>query len=206
MTEYRTNVMLAKLGVHYGSPDKDAAQAKKIFSEYARLMTQYSDHELSEAADLVLKRHRYRTWPSIAECISALEDYRRSVHEKTAPEVARKVSYPEWSQDRIANADRLVNCGLGRRAAAEGWVLGLHDFCRNHERLPTEREIPAIIAGARFVDRFLAGAVNRHDLDLPVPPGPALQMDAATRAKWRALAESMLAKRDAIGRKIEDAA
>lgn len=197
-----TNVMMAKLGVHYGLPDKDAAQAAKIIAEYARLMSGYSDNELSAAADLVLKRHRYRTWPSIAECIAALEDYRRSVHEKNAPEVARQFAYPEWSKGRIAKADEMVNCAMGQRAASEGWVLGLHDFCRNHERLPAESEIPAIIEGARFVDDFLAGMVDRHDIGLRVPPGPELQMDAATRARLTRLAETMLAKREAISRKI----
>jgi hypothetical protein len=203
---FKTNPMMAKLAVHYGLPDKDAKHAEKVAAEYARLMSQYSDHELREAADLVLTRHRYRTWPSVAECISALEDYRRGVREKNAPEVARKTSYPEWSSERIAKADNIVNCALGRRAAAEGWVLSLHDFARKHERLPTEREIPTLIQAARFVDRFLAEKINRYDLDLPVPPGPELQMSPEMQAKHRAMAKSFIARREAISRKIMEAA
>jgi hypothetical protein len=202
---FHTNVMMAKLGVHFGMPDKDTRHARKIITEYARLMVNYSDNELSEAADIVLRRHRFRTWPSIAECIKALEDYRASVHEKTAPEMDRRLNaYPEWSKERIEKADHLIKCDLGRKAAQEGWIHGLHDFCRNHDRLPKDHEIQKIMQSARFIDRFMAGETDRCDLDLPPNSDGeiSLQMNRATMGMLRTLGNSLLAKREKLREEV----
>jgi hypothetical protein len=97
-------------------------------------------------------------WPSPAHCKKACE---KAASEKraTEPPAPEKPKYPEWSGEAIRIADSLIVSDLGRQASRDtGWVLGLHDFCRNHRRLPTEHEIPAIIGGSSFVDRCAAGA------------------------------------------------
>jgi hypothetical protein len=203
--------MLVQLGLHFGLIDpKDHQRSRDLMAEYSRLMAQYTDHELEAAADIVIARHRFRTWPTVAECIAALEDHRASVRAAARqPEHERAVHpYPAWSRERIAKAGQLINCDLGRKAAREGWILSLHDFCRNHERLPMDREIPALMAAARFVDRFMANAVDRRDLDLPYASedGAGFRMDLGTQANLHKLGQTMLDERAKLAAQIGDAA
>jgi hypothetical protein len=69
--------------------------------------------------------------------------------------------------------------------------------------LPEEREIHHLKAAARFVDRFIAGAVDRDDLDIPgAQPGDPLRMDIAAQGRLHKLGESMLAKRERLARMV----
>jgi hypothetical protein len=52
-----------------------------------------------------------------------------------------KRDYTAWSPARIAEANHLIQGEIGRRAADEGWILGLWDHCRNHRKLPSAGEI-----------------------------------------------------------------
>lgn len=186
MTEYRTNVLLGKLSLLYGSPSKDAAEAQAIISEYARLMNKYSDAELDAAADNIIKTRKFKSWPTIGDCIAALEDYRAKMHEENAPERKKEIPYPEWSKERIAEADRMIRCEMGETAAREGWVLGLHDFCRNHRRLPKPNEIAKLMDGARYADLCAAGVVDMGLLHEPL----------------QKMAHSFLAKRERHARNV----
>lgn len=168
MTEFRTNLLLGKLGLLYGSPSKDAAEAQAIVSEYARLMNKYSDSELEAAGDKIARTRKFKSWPTIGDCIAALEDYRAEAYEKNAPERKTAIPHPEWSKARIAEADRMIQCEMGEKAAREGWVLSLHDFCREKQRMPKQSEIPALMDAARYVDRCAAGI----GMENPVPVMP----------------------------------
>jgi hypothetical protein len=48
--------------------------------------------------------------------------------------------YPDWEIDRIRLADSLMASAPGKRAADEGWIIALHDFCRERSRLPNADE------------------------------------------------------------------
>jgi hypothetical protein len=69
-----TNSMLGRLGVVYGVPD--SPNPKEFLNEYSRLLQQYTDSELQGAADQLLAQRKFKTWPTIAECIGACEDVR----------------------------------------------------------------------------------------------------------------------------------
>jgi hypothetical protein len=45
-----------------------------------------------------------------------------------------------WSPARVAQADRLIQSLPGMQAAREGWIVALHDFCRENARLPNRFE------------------------------------------------------------------
>jgi hypothetical protein len=49
---------------------------------------------------------------------------------------------------------------MGKRAARDGWVLSLHDFCRKHGRLPQHHEVDKLKAAAKFFDEQYAIAVR----------------------------------------------
>lgn len=88
----KTNVMLQRLGVIYGVPESTDPQA--FVAEYARMMRQYVDSELEEAAERLLQTRKYKSWPTIAECINALENVRAGRRNK---ELAAKLA-AEWAE------------------------------------------------------------------------------------------------------------
>lgn len=142
---------LMRLQTMYGEPDSDNPAA--FLAEYARLLKKYSGSTLDKACDLVLRNNRYKTWPTIGECVSCCED----AIEKTTADAPRNfdAKHPEWSDARVEAADRMIVCELGRRAADEGWILALWDFAREKQRLPREHECGALISKSRgFGDAY----------------------------------------------------
>lgn len=87
-----------------------------------------------------------------------------------------------WSEKDIAIADKLIVGPLGREAAANGWILGLHDFCRHNHRLPSENEKGRVILESSEFDEAFADCC-------------AGRGGAAGEALKR-LGESMLARRN----------
>ena len=202
MTEFKSNKMLAKFGLMYGSPSRDPQEAKAIISEYARLMVQYSEPELEGAADKLIRTRKFRNWPTIAECIEALEDHRAEVYAKNAPElqIARH-PYPEWDRAAFAAADKLIQSVMGRQAAQEGWILGLHDYCRKHSKLPGPWEIGTMKEAANCVERGAAGVFP----DLPPMDDAAMARRQALflmpiHETLKTLAGTMLTKRETLSR------
>ena len=130
----------------YGPPETDQPEA--WFAEMDRLVKNYYDTELDKAADLILRTHRGNRFPSVSEMLTACVDARESIAPKTKP----PEPFPDWMPEVIANADELIRCKLGQRAAAEGWVFALHTFCRKHKRLPMGGEIAGCIEEARGFD------------------------------------------------------
>ena len=45
-----------------------------------------------------------------------------------------------WRPERIALADRIIRSPLGVQAAEEGWIVHLHDWCRENKRVPNDFE------------------------------------------------------------------
>lgn len=95
MSKQLTNRMLARLLTVYGTP-KETNDATAFMGEYARQMRGFVDSELDEAADVLLAKRKYKTWPTIAECLEALEDVRRRATTKRLAEAY---------QTQVANPD-----------------------------------------------------------------------------------------------------
>lgn len=62
---------LRRLTVIYGMPKSDTADA--FYQEYRDALSRFSAENLERAADRILQTHKYRSWPTIAECIDAAE-------------------------------------------------------------------------------------------------------------------------------------
>jgi hypothetical protein len=56
--------------------------------------------------------------------------------DEDAGEGARKVGGDPWTAERVEEADRLIQSDVGVRAAQEGWIIALHDWCRENRELP----------------------------------------------------------------------
>jgi len=140
---------LSRLQTMYGEPDSDDPAA--FLAEYARLLRNYTAKELDGAGDIVLRRNRYKTWPTVGECVNACEDVRDAAS-VGAPPPGIQDKYPEWSKEAVGKAYRLINSELGKQAAKDGWIMSLWDFCRKNRRLPREGELGRLIGTSREFD------------------------------------------------------
>lgn len=141
--------MLKRLLVVFGNPEVEDPNG--YLTEVARVLKNYHEGVQDEACDELMKSHRGRIFPTPAQCRTACE----TIIERRGQADQRKpipIMNPEWSKQAIAKADSLIRCNLGQRAADEGWVLGLHDFCRKKGRLPINHEISVIMANAKEFD------------------------------------------------------
>lgn len=159
----------------YGAPDTDEPEA--FVGEYIRLLKGYSDEVLDAALDRLLKTRKFRTWPSIADCVSAAEDESAFRHLAT-----RKGAAPT---DFKKEAEEILSTPLGAKAAHEGWILGLYDHVERKGSRPNQYEINDLIESASFVDRCAAGAVDM----------------GATHASLMRLAKNMLVRREGLARR-----
>ena len=94
-----------------------------VKERYAGLSTAKLEARLISAARFLSKGHPPRAAVEMA-------------FEEEAGEGARKMGGDPWSAERIEEADGLIQSDLGRQAAQEGWIIALHDYCRENRELP----------------------------------------------------------------------
>jgi len=145
--------LLQRLSVAFGAPD--TPDLGKWTAEISRMLMRYTADVKDKAFDIIVTGHRSRTFPSIAVIISACEDAAHIIAPSRPPEQFLKRNL-DWTEAAITRADMLIQSQLGQRAADDGWVLSLWDFCRKHGRLPTGREVGECISNARGFDEAYA--------------------------------------------------
>ena len=137
----------------FGEPNlPDNADKATIYGAYARALSQYSDKVLQRAADGMLATRSQRKFPLLAECLEAC----RSAQDEIAGEAKREndnrrqsaKSNDPWSPERVHLADGMMRSEIGREAAREGWIVSLHDFCREDGRLPNKFEAERVRSAA----------------------------------------------------------
>ena len=140
---------IAPLSIHY-SVRHENDDAKKAWREdYVDAMRGYSSEVLKEAAKRIMRKRNYSNFPLIADCLEACKSVLDDRNVGRSPDMGSHKGYPEWSHERQRKAAQMICCELGKRAAKEGWVISLWDFCRNKDRLPQRHEIDKLIAGSR---------------------------------------------------------
>lgn len=164
MTSPAFPAMIERLLLMYGTPDVDDVES--YLTEYARQLRNYSVDELSRGTDIILRSRKFKTWPTIGECIHAAEEAREQLREKHP--ASPTVDKSSWSQQAFAWADNECRCDDGKIAAQDGWIQGLHEnlrlnFARDQKRWPTQGELVRIQHNARFVDSCAAGEVSMGD-------------------------------------------
>lgn len=148
------NKLVARLCVMFGTPETQDPAA--WFSEMDKLLKGYSDEVLDRAANIVLRNHRLRAFPSVSVMLGACEEAREAM----SPRRQEKDPYEAWSPARVSEADRMLNCDLGREAAADGWVFAMHSFIRENRRLPNRGEIGRLKAISVDFDEKLKDCVE----------------------------------------------
>lgn len=113
-----------------------------IMDCYLDELKRYDEKVLESAAKRLIKARKHRNFPMPEECTricdAVHEEFaRKAEREGTGPAIRRTSKEdPAWSIPRIQAANRMMNSDIGRVAAAEGWILLLHDYCRANGHLP----------------------------------------------------------------------
>ena len=137
----------------FGEPNlPENADKTTIYGAYARALSQYDGEVLQRAADAMLAVRSQRKFPLLAECLDACRSAQNEIASEAKREnddrrQAAKSSNPS-SPERVKQAERMMNSDVGRRAAEEGWIVSLHDFCREQGRLPNKFEAEKVRAAA----------------------------------------------------------
>ena len=131
----------------FGAPNvPENSDFATILAAYSRALGQYEGDVLETAADILLRRRKHRNFPLLAECLQACSDARDelALRRKDAQPKRPKIEV-EWTEERIKQADRMMNSDMGRLAAREGWIIAAARL------VPGEREIAGTLLKAERV-------------------------------------------------------
>lgn len=131
-----SNPLLQRLVVVFGPPQSEDPPA--YLGEIEKLISKYTPTELDKAADLLVRSSKW--FPKPAEIAVACADAREILTPSQPFDPAKKKNL-DWTKEALDRADRLIQSELGRKAASEGWILGLWDHYRKTPRQPTPKEI-----------------------------------------------------------------
>ena len=140
--------LLDRLMVVYGEPKTH--DLKAWAEEYTRQLAGFGSHHWDKAADHLFRHHRIKSWPTPGEIIAAWEAV------SPRPHLAEGPKHSDWTEAAIARADRMIQSDMGREAAQEGWITGLHDHCRRNHVMPTPREVASLKRAAREFEEAYA--------------------------------------------------
>lgn len=136
------------------TPDPDG-----FLVEFAQCLSGCEATALRKAADTLIRRSTF--WPKPAEVLELVSEI-LAERDRLRVGALPVVSFPQQMRD----ANKMIQCPLGERAAAEGWIRGLWDFCRIRGRLPGDYEIGSLITSSRRHDETVADlARNPTGLD-----------------------------------------
>jgi len=130
--------------------DWDEEREKSWSTLMVRELGGFSDEILAHACRSIIvsrgQRQGEQWMPTIAECIKSCREAQFLIEgEKNKGRLPLgagplEKNFAVWSDERRILADQLIMTTQGKTAAKEGWVLGLHNFIREHARVPTAKE------------------------------------------------------------------
>jgi hypothetical protein len=135
-----SNKLVQRLCIMFGAPEH-SEDPQAYIRELARLTKSYPDAVLDRAADYLIQSHQptaAKPWPTPADVCVACADAQDAINPVAT---IHDVKHLDWAAPALKRADALIQSPLGRKAADEGWILSLWDFCRKNMRLPAGSEI-----------------------------------------------------------------
>lgn len=124
----------------------------------------YDASVLARAGQRIIMSKTDPGFPYLAECRKVCEEVIKIERAERAPkfdEAAKAKELADSHDWKTKLADGLIMCEIGRRAAREGWILSLHDFCRLNGRLPSEDwQIRKCIEAARGFNQAYEDVLN----------------------------------------------
>lgn len=153
---------VAELSLHFSKRFDTESAEDQWLDSMRRNLRVYAPSVLQRACRRIIDTRKDRYFPLPAECKKACDEIEKLEKADNAPKLDTHAHPQKGHADwQYKLADELIQCGLGKRAAKEGWILSLHDFCRNNGRLPTQEfEIRKCIDGARGFDEAYEAVLN----------------------------------------------
>lgn len=143
----------------YGAPS-ETKDVTGFLTEYQNALTGYSDDVLMTAADRMFRDRKYKSWPSIGDCVAFVKTVQLEAdfqaEAKSLPLQPKHRSKPAMDKKDVDAILRKSN-EMTQRACAEGWIVGLHDFVRDKHRLPKPDERSGLRANANYVEACATG-------------------------------------------------
>lgn len=97
------NTLLKRLTAVYGAPETPNPDG--FMAEYTRQMRNFVESECEAAADDLIAKRKYKTWPTVKECLDALEDVRRrQTNKRLAEAYQAKLATQEKPQSKPVSA------------------------------------------------------------------------------------------------------
>jgi len=154
------NALKAQWNKRFESEDAEADWTSLMVSE----LQGFSEKELDFACRSLLRK-KLRGFPLLAECHEACKDAReffKAEAERNAPKLplsdVQRASPWSWERQRLALD--LMQAPMGKRAAREGWISGLFQFCRENMALPPENFVSALQRQAKQFDEHHTEAIR----------------------------------------------
>lgn len=116
----------------FGTPD--VADPDDVVNEYANALAGQSEATLNRAADHLARTHKFRNWPTVAECLDAVALAKRPVN-TSAMGLERIDDVEGWFSERLA---RIRIATTERQIDAELRQIEPYDLARwiGKERFP----------------------------------------------------------------------
>lgn len=163
MSEAVSN-FVSELSLHFSKRFDSESAEDQWLDSMRRNLRSYEPRVLKRACQKIIDTRKDRFFPLPSECRAACEQVIKLEKAEEGPRLddAHKANPLKGNADwQFRLADELIMCGLGRRAAHEGWILSLHDFCRINGRLPTQDyEIKKCIDSAKGFDQAYEAVLN----------------------------------------------
>lgn len=153
--EMTADALVAELLNHYRVFHKPNSPEEAMWSRsMSSVLGGYKPAVLAQTCARILKTRKNDKFPLPAE-IAAIADEieydlnRLPMLEKARDEVFDGRKAPPYSRARTKLVLDMIRGGMGRRAAADGWIGQLVDYVREHAALPDERRVAHLQREAR---------------------------------------------------------
>lgn len=135
----------------FNPPKLEEREAAMWLMDYVDELQSWPENVLAHAAKIIRAKRTDRRFPLPAECAAACREADKEIGQ--AKRDANLLTHGErdqspWATWRQEMANRLIQTPMGKKAAAEGWIASLWNYCREHGRLPDESHAKAMASDA----------------------------------------------------------
>ena len=166
MSQIGVAKFISIVGLHFPRPkfEDDETMGAAWTASMTRTLGGYSDDVLLEAAQRILGTRNPKKdgkfFPVPSECSAVCDQVALLKSRTSSTPLLAGPSANEWSEERQRLALDLMKGPLGAKAAREGWMVTLYDFCRVNMRLPTEKEAAQYRESGRGFEEKLRDCEN----------------------------------------------
>ncbi len=175
----------------------DSPDGVGFMREIHKLIAKFTEAEFAAAGDQIIASHKYKTFPSPSEIVNACEEARMSLRPIPKPPANASSTPRGWTAEARSAADRLIHSPMGRDAAHSNWILQLHDFCREYQRLPSQREAAELMIMAREFDEQAMSAMDMSARAEPAQQAVTAKLINTVMDRRRALGDIVLKQQEA---------